>query len=90
MSTLALRHTVFLNDQIRTTTKGDQNISSVLAIGNLGIEGTTDLARENLIAASIRQPSPLSYMVPSSDVYTAATSVCACLFDDLISAQQNR
>jgi hypothetical protein len=29
--------------------RGDQNISSVLALGNLGIEGATDLARENLI-----------------------------------------
>ena len=31
--------------------RGDQNVSSVLAFGNLGFEGATDLARENLIAA---------------------------------------
>jgi len=50
--------------------RGDQNISSAFALGKLGIEGATDLARENLIAAIALNPRAvrMSYTVPSSDV----------------------
>src|SRR6516165_10716880 len=43
--------------------RGDQNISSALALGNLGIEGATDLARENLIAAITLNPPAVSAVV---------------------------
>ena len=67
--------------------------SSVLALGNLGIEGATDLARENLIAAIALNPPAVRTVVYGAllkYVYTAVNSARACLFDDLISAQQNR
>jgi hypothetical protein len=67
---------------------GGQNRSSVPALGNLGIEGTTDLARENLIAAVAFDPPAVRAV--ASDVYTAVTSTRAFSIDHLVSAQPNR
>src|SRR6516162_3451657 len=43
--------------------RGDQNISSAFALGNLVIEGATDLARENLIAAIDLNPPAVRTVV---------------------------
>src|SRR5262252_9403158 len=42
---------------------GYQNISSALALGNLGIEGATDLPHENLIAAITLNPPAVCTVV---------------------------
>src|SRR6516164_10395541 len=43
--------------------RGYQNISSALALGNLGIEGATDLARKNLIGAVAFNPPAVRAVV---------------------------
>src|SRR5215467_14448480 len=69
--------------------RGYQNISSALALGNLGIEGATDLARENLIAAIALNPPTVRAVIHGAVLGCVQGGLVARAFHSITSSARS-